>query len=116
MEVYDLGLLRPSILPPAVVTTTKKVLKKDFLKCLLVRKVVDIGLLISATFPYVIVEVVEVMEIVIERTSTVPQVIVEVVKVVQLLPATLNIVIVEDMLIELYLFHNRLSTLPLVIG
>ena len=55
-----------------------KVLKKKILKCFWVRKLVDIDLLIIATVPLVIVEVVKIVNIGIRRPATIPQVIAEV--------------------------------------
>ena len=60
-----------------------KVLKKNVLKCLWVRKVIDIGLLRLFTILRVIVEVVKVVDISINRPSALPQVITEVVDVGQ---------------------------------
>ena len=60
-----------------------KVLKKKVLKCLWVRKVIDIGLLRPSTLLHVIVEVVKVLDIGINRPYALPQVITEVVDVGQ---------------------------------
>ena len=79
MEVQDLGLVIPSILLTVIVTTEKKVLKKKVLKCLWVRKVVDIGLLRPANFPQVIVLAVKVLDVGLKRPANLPQVITEVV-------------------------------------
>ena len=59
----------------------------------------DIGILVPANIPQVIVEVVKVMERIIKRPATLPKVIVEVVYVGQVLTDTLPLVIAEDMLI-----------------
>ena len=58
VEVYNFGLVRPAIIPPTVVMTAMKLLKKKVLKCLWVRKDVNIGLLRPANVPQVIAEVV----------------------------------------------------------
>ena len=79
MEVQDLGLVIPSIIPTDIVTTAMEVLKKKVLKCLWVRKVVDIGILIPANFPQVIVVAVRVLDVGLKRPATLPQVITEVV-------------------------------------
>ena len=63
MEVYDLGLVRPSVLLTSVVTTTIKVVKKKVLKCLWESKVMDIGLLRPANQTQVIVELVVVGQV-----------------------------------------------------
>ena len=79
MEVQYLGLVIPSILPTAIVTTEMKVLKKKVLKFIWVRKVVDIGILRPANFPQVIVLAVRVLEVFLKRPATLPQLITEVV-------------------------------------
>ena len=61
-----------------------KVPKNKFLKCLWVRKVVDIGLLRPDTPPQLIMEVMKVMNIGLKRPATLPQVIAEDVDVGQL--------------------------------
>ena len=66
----DLGLVRPDIIPPAVVTTTMKVLKKKFLKCLRVSKFLDIGLLIPDTLTQVLLGALKVVNIGIKITDT----------------------------------------------
>ena len=76
----------------------------------------DIGILVPANIPQVIVEVVKVMERIIKRPATLPKVIVEVVYVGQVLTDTLPLVIAEDMLIEVDMYHNIPATLPLVIN
>ena len=111
-----LGIVRPDILPPAVVTTMEKIMKKKVLKCLQERKVVGIGLLIPATIPQVITELMKVMAIGIKIPATITQAIEEVVGVCQFFPATIPLVIAEDMLIEVDIGHKRPSTLPLEIG
>ena len=58
-----IGLVRPAILIPAAITMTTKVLEKKVLKCLWVRKVVDLGLLIPDILSQVIEEVVEVGQV-----------------------------------------------------
>ena len=75
MEVYNLGLVRPSIILLAVVTTITEFMKKKVLKCLRDKKVVDIGLLIPATLCQVITEVIKVVDIGLNRTVTIPKVI-----------------------------------------
>ena len=66
---------RPAILPPADVTTNIKVLKKNVLKCLRVSKFMDIVLLIPATIPQVIGEVLKLMVGGLLRPFTLSQVI-----------------------------------------
>ena len=78
MEVLDLGLIRPAILPPALVTTMTKVTKNNFLKFLWVRKVVEIGLLKLATIPQVMVKC---LDTGLKRPANPPQVIAEVMEV-----------------------------------
>ena len=73
----------------------------------------NIGILIPATLPQVIVEVVKVMEIGLLRHTTLPQVISEVVDVGQVRPAITPIVITKDMLIDFDISHKRPSTLTL---
>ena len=70
-----------------------KVLKKKVFKCLLVRKVVGMGLLRPATINQVHPMVVKVVDIGLLSPATIPQVIVEVVDVGLFLPATLPFVI-----------------------
>ena len=72
-----------------------KILNKKVWKCLQERKVVDLSLLIPATPPEVIEEVVYIG---------------------QVLPATINILITKDMLIEVDLGNKIPATLPLAIG
>ena len=93
-----------------------KVLKKKVLKCLRVGKFVDIGILIPATIPQVIVEVVNVVDIGLKIPATITQVIAKVMDVGQVLPATLPIIITEYMLIDVDIGHKRPATLPLAIG
>ena len=69
------------------------------------------GLLIPATLPQLIVEVVKVAEIGLKRPATLYQLVMEVGDVGQVLPATIPLIITEDMLIEVDLVHNRPSTL-----
>ena len=76
-------LVKPDILLPDVVKMKTKVMKKKFLKFLWVRKVVYIGLLVTATVSQLILEVIKVVEICIKRASTLPQVIYEVIDVGQ---------------------------------
>ena len=78
-----MGLVRPAIIPPVATTAAAKVLKKKFLKCLWVNKVVEIGIFRPATVPQVIVEVVKVMDMGLKRLATLPHLIAEVVDVVQ---------------------------------
>ena len=111
MEVWDIGLLISTILPPVVEMMTMKVLKKNFSKCLRVRKVLDIGLLRTTTLPQVIVKVMKVLEIGLNIPENIPQLTAEVVNIGQLLPYTLPLVIVEDMLLEADLGHKRPSSL-----
>ena len=73
-------------------------------------------LLILATLPQLIVEVVKFSNIVLKIPETLPQVIVEVMYVGQVFPATLRIVIAEDMLIEVNIGHKRPSNLPISIS
>ena len=75
----------------------------------------DIGLLIIDTLPQLIAKVVKVVDTGLKRTSTQPQVIEEVVDVGQVLPATLPLVAVEDMLIGADLGHKITSTILLAI-
>ena len=79
-------------------------------------KVADIGLLRPATVPQVTVEVVKVVDKGIKILATLPQVITEIVDVGQVLPATLSLLITEDMLIDRDLGHKIPATLPLAIG
>ena len=81
MEVYDRFLVRLDILIPAVFTTTTKVLNDKSLKCLLVKKVVSIGILRPANIPQLITEFVKVVDLGLKRPATLPQVIAEVVDV-----------------------------------
>ena len=74
-------------------------MKNKVLKCIRVRKVVDIGVLILVNIPQVITDVVKVLYIVLLRPYTITQSIAEVVVVCKLWPATMPILITEDMLI-----------------
>ena len=76
-----------------------KFLKNNTLKFLWVIKVEYIVLLITAILTQVIVNVLEVVVICLLIPATLAQVIVEVVDVGQICPATLTLVIAEDMLI-----------------
>ena len=67
-----------------------RVLKKKFLKCLRVRKVVDIGLLRPSTLTEVIVEVMDVGLFIID---------------------TLPLIIAEDVLVDVDLGHKRPDTI-----
>ena len=89
--------------------------EEEVLKCLWVKKVVDIGLVRTATVPQVIVEAVKVMGIVFKRPASLPLVITEFVEKGQVLPATTPLLTTEDMLIQVNLHHKRPSTLPLTI-
>ena len=93
----------------------EKMVRKKFLKCLWVSKVVGTGLLRPATVPQVMVEVVKVVEIGLKIPSNLPQVIAEVVDVGQVWSDTLTLIIVEDMLIEVYLGNNIPANLTLSI-
>ena len=93
IELYDICILIPDILLPVSVTKTTKVLKKKVLKCLQVSKVVYIGILIPATLPRVIADVVKVVYFSILRPATIPQVIADVVDVFQVWPSTLSMLI-----------------------
>ena len=93
-----------------------KLLKKKFLKCLRLRKFMDIGLLRPSTLPQVIMEVMKVVEMCIKIPATLPQVNVEVLDVGQVWTDTIPLVIVEDMLIEVDLGNKRPDNLPLKIG
>ena len=101
---------------PVATITVMKVLKNKVWNCLQERKVVDIGILIPATLPKLIMEVVKAMDLGINRQAPLPQVIAEIVDVGQVLPATLPLVIAEVMLIEVYLVHKISSSLPLSIS
>ena len=79
--------------------TMMQFLKKMVWKCLWESKVVGIGILRPYTIPQVIVEVVKIVDIYLKRPATLPQVIAEVLDIGQVLPATLPIIISEDMLI-----------------
>ena len=73
--------MKQAILLPAVVTTMKLLVMK-VLKCLLVMEYVDIGLLIPANIPFIIMEVIIVMMLVEvdighKRPATLPLAIVE---------------------------------------
>ena len=83
MRFYDIGLVRPAILIPAVITTATKFLKEKVLKCLQMSKIMEIGLLIPAILPRVIVDVIKVVFIGLLIPETFPQVIPEVVDVGQ---------------------------------
>ena len=83
MKFYDIGISIPSIILPAVITATEKFMKKKILKCLLVSKLIDIGLLIPSNLTQVIMDVMKVVDIGLLRKSTLPQVIEKVVDVVQ---------------------------------
>ena len=72
-----------------------------------------IGLLRPSTLPQLIADVVKFVEIVILRATTLPQVIVEVVGVGKVLLATLTLIIMEDMLIELDPGNKIPATIPL---
>ena len=72
----------------------------------------DIGLLRLATVSQVIVEVLKVVDIGLKRPATLHQVITEVVDLGEVLSSTIHVVTAEDVLIELYLGHKRLDTLP----
>ena len=74
---------------------TIQCLKKKVLKCIWVRKVVDIGLLIPATFPQVIVEVTDIG---------------------LLRPPSLPIVIARGTLVDTVLGHKRPDNTPFKIG
>ena len=80
--------------------TVMKVLKKKVWECLQERKVVDIYLLRPSNFPQLIVEVVKVLDIGLKIPATLTQVILEVLEVGQVWPATIHLLIVDDMLIE----------------
>ena len=54
--------------------TTMKVLKKKVSKFLWLRNVLDIGILIPAIIPQVILDVVKVVDIGLLRTATLPQI------------------------------------------
>ena len=105
----------PSILLPAVVTTTTKFIKKKVLKFLWVGKVVYIVLLRPSTPPHVIVDFVKIVDINLLRPATLTQLIAEVMDIGQVLPATLTLIIAEDLLIYVDIFHNRSSPLPISI-
>ena len=75
-----------------------------------------ICLLRPATLTQVIMEVMKVVDIGIKIPSNIPQVIYEVADIGQVLPATLTLVIMEDVLIELYICHKIPATLTLSIG
>ena len=92
-----------------------KVLKKKLLMCIWKRKVVYIGLLRPANLPQVTVEVAEVVDICFKRPATLLQVIAEFVDIGQVLPSTINLVIVEDMFIDVDLGHKRPDTITLLI-
>ena len=72
MEVYNLVLIISAILPPAIITMAENLLKNKLLKCLRVMKVLDIGILIPATIPQVIVEFVKVVDICLKMPDTLP--------------------------------------------
>ena len=72
-----------------------------------------IGILRPATLNQSIVEVVKVVDIGLNTPANLSQVIEEVMDVGQVLPATFSLVILEDMLIEVYLGHNIPDTLYL---
>ena len=76
----------------------------------------DIGLFITTTLPQLIVKVVKFVDICIKRPATITQVIAEFMGVGQVLTDTLPLVIAEDMLIEVDMYHNIPATLPLVIN
>ena len=116
MEVQDVGLKISSILLPAVIMTTIKVMNKNIWKCLWLSKVVNIGLLIPAILPQAITDLMKVVDIGLLRPATLPQVTAEVVDVVQVRPAIMLLVIAEGMLIYVDLGNNIPATLPLVIG
>ena len=83
IKSYDIGLIRPVIIPPVIVTTAIKVLKKNIWKCLRERKVVSIGLLRLSNLPQLIVKVVKVVDIDLKRPVTTTKVITEFVDVSQ---------------------------------
>ena len=73
-------------------------------------------LLRPATLPQSIIEVVKVLHICIKRPAPLHQVIAGIVDLGQVLPATIHLAIVEDMLIHVNIGHKRPATLPLSIG
>ena len=93
-----------------------KVLKKKFFKYLWVSKFMYLGLLRPSTVPQVIVEVIKIVDICIKRPANLPQVITEVLDIGQVWPATLPLVIVEDMLIKVDIYNKIPDTLPLAIS
>ena len=76
----------------------------------------DIGLLRPATLPQVVVDVVKFVDKDLLRPASLLQVIAEVVNLGQVLPATLPLVVAEDMLIYGYLGQKIPATIPLAIG
>ena len=72
---------------------------KKVLKCIWESKVVDICILGPATFTQVIANALKVLDLGLLRPYTLPQVTMEVVDVCQVYPATITLLITEDMLI-----------------
>ena len=99
MEVRDIGISIPAIIHPTIVTAMMKVLKEKVFNSLTERKVLDIGILIPEKFPKVIVRVVKVMDIDRKIPDALYQAIMEVVDVGKVLPDTIPILIVRDILI-----------------
>ena len=95
MEVWDIGLMRPVILPPTV-ATTMEFWKNKVLKCLWLMKDVEMTLL---------------------RPSTLPLVITDFVDIGLLIPATLNLITAVDIIVvmsvEVDLGHKRPVTITL---
>ena len=93
--------------------SVKRIMKKKVWKSLQYKKFVNIDLLKLATLPQVIVEIVKVVYIGIKRPLNLPQVLSEVMNVGQVLPATLPLIIAENMLISVDLGNNRPAALPI---
>ena len=73
----------------------EKVLKKEVHQCIWERIVVEIGILIPATFSRLIVEVVKVMDIGLKRQAILHQLIMVVMNVGLVLPDTISLVIID---------------------